>query len=61
MRAARAEDLLEEAAQQALDAGELLREVEDRRALEHVVLGSIALDHPIAQALLERRELASRS
>ena len=57
--AAAFEDLFEEAAQQAADAAELLREGEDRGALEHVGLGFHAFEQAVAQTLFERRELAA--
>jgi len=58
-RAAAAEDGFEVAAEQALQAAELLREGKDDRALERVALGLHALDEALAQALLQRRELAA--
>ena len=57
--AAAVEDHLEKAAEQTLQAGELLREREDRGPLQGVALDLDLVDQAIAQARLERREFAA--
>ncbi len=56
--AATGEDLREEVRQHRLEAGELLREGEHGGALEHLALRVHAVDQAVAQALLQRAELA---